>query len=143
MEIKENNEEVVTALWELINKHELHDRIQVSSFHHDMLVAFRQISDHRIPTGASPQEALEFLLLWNLGHEAPIAFASLQLPYGASSRLDGQIDALLNSEAVPRVQVFTVNSFEDIALLLGKRSFGVMTDVPRSLISEQKQTCGK
>ena len=143
VEIKANNKAVVVALWELINTYGLYERIQVSSFHHEVLVAFRQISDNRIPTGASPQEVLEFLLLWNLGKEAPMAFASLQLPYGGSTWLDAQIASLVKIESSPRIQIFTVNSVEKIEPLLGKRSFGVMTDVPSSFIAEQKQTCRK
>ena len=134
---------MVEALWELIDKYRLHDRIQVSSFHHEMLVAFRKLSDNRIPTGASPQEAAEFLLLWSLGLEAPKAFSSLQLPYGGGGTLDSYVESLLDSKSAPQIQVFTVNSFEKIEPLLQKRSFGVMTDVPLSLMARQRPHCQK
>ncbi|MEC7987743.1 MAG: glycerophosphodiester phosphodiesterase family protein [Myxococcota bacterium] len=141
VEIKENKEAVVRALWDFINAHELHDRIQVSSFHHDVLVAFRRLSNNRIPTGASPQEVVEFLLLWLLGQESPMEFASLQLPYGGNKWLDKRVLAMLKKESGPRIQVFTINSFEQIEPLLGNRRFGVMTDTPVALIEKKDQRC--
>lgn len=143
VEIKEKDQAVMVALWNLINTHGLHDRIQVSSFHHEMLVGFRQISGNRIPTGASPREAVEFLLLWYLGYEVPTAFVSLQLPYGGSPWLDTLVGAILKSDSGPKIQVFTVNSADTIEPLFGGASFGVMTDDPEVFMPEMRAGCSE
>lgn len=121
------------VLWGLIQKHQVEDRVLVSSFDEDTLKEFKRLSGGRVRTGASEAAVRHFVTLRTLWLDrlwVPDDAAFL-LPVSAGSiRLDepGLLERLKASGV--SVSYWTVNDPEEMERLIDLGVDGLITDRP-------------
>lgn len=126
------------ALWSLIEKRRLHDRLLVAAEHHQLIRRFRRLSGGRVATGASRRECLGFWLASRLGLESLLrpGFQALQVPVslrGLPVVTPGFLRAARARGCV--VHVWTIDDPVEMCRLLALGVHGLMSDRPDRLCS--------
>ena len=139
VEIKERGSfDLPRALFELIERRALHDRLLVAAERHDLMVSFRRLSGSRVATGATRRECLQFWLASRLGLSAWISvpFRALQVP----THVQGLpvVTPRFVRAAHARgcaVHVWTIDEPVEMRRLLGLEVDGLMSDRPDRLVA--------
>lgn len=119
------------ALVALIERHALHDRFIVGSFHDHRLERFRQVSRGSVPTSTGREISRLWVLASRVGRGVPTEAQALQLP--TQMRGVRVVDEKLVASAHRaglQVHVWTVNRTEDMAKYLDIGVDGIITDRP-------------
>ena len=141
----------VDALADLVAARGEWDRLLVGSFSYARLERFRRLTGGRVPTSATPVEAVAFVLL--PGRLADLVtrrrVAALQLPHRRTLRLAGRpVPVPVVTRGLVRrahaagkhVHVWTIDDPEEMRELLGKGVDGLFTDrtdLLREVLEEQ------
>lgn len=138
VEIKERGHpDLAEALWELIQSHDLADRIIVAAERHPFLQRFRQLSQGRVATSATKRECLEFWLASRLGLSSRLAisYQALQIPVTVGN---WRFLTPWLLEAAHRrglaVHVWTIDDPAEMNQLLDAGVDGLMSDYPDRLL---------
>jgi glycerophosphoryl diester phosphodiesterase len=142
VEIKERGRpDLPLALWQLIERLDLADRLVVAAERHELLHDFRRLSGTRVATSASRRECLEF---WAASRVAlagvlPIRYQALQIPERAGQLriLTPRLLAAAHRRGVA-VHVWTVDDVTDMHRLLDWGVDGLMSDYPDRLLGVVK-----
>lgn len=143
IELKASNhsdryDDLIQKMWELIEKHGLHDQVLIASFNHEINLAFEEVSNGTVAIGAGEQEARQFVIyhkaLANLLYR-PTAHA-LQLPMEQEgfNLADWKLIRGANNRGMA-VYYWTINDEETMHELIDLNAHGIMTDDPELLIS--------
>lgn len=138
VEIKEHGHpDLPEALWELIQSHDLIDRIVVAAERHTLLQRFRQLSEGRVATSATKRECLEFWLASRLGLSSRLAisYQALQIPVSVSGWrfLTPRLLESARQRGVA-VHVWTIDEPAEMNRLLDAGVDGLMSDYPDRLL---------
>jgi len=139
VEIKERGAfDLPRALFELIERRSLHDRLVVAAERHDLMLSFRRLSGTRVATGATRRECLQFWLASRLGVSAwiPTPFRALQVPVAVRGL--PVVTARFVRDAHARgcaVHVWTIDEPGEMSRLLGLGVDGLMSDRPDRLVA--------
>lgn len=138
IEIKERGHpDLAEALWELIQSHDLVDRIVIAAERHPLLQRFRELSEGRVATSATKRECLEFWLASRLGLSSRLAisYQALQIPVNVGS---WRVLTPWLLEAAHRrglaVHVWTIDEPAEMNQLLDAGVDGLMSDYPDRLL---------
>ncbi|MEY2931811.1 MAG: hypothetical protein RL033_2560 [Pseudomonadota bacterium] len=138
VEIKEHGHpDLPEALWELIQSHDLIDRIVVAAERHVLLQRFRKLSEGRVATSATKRECLEFWLASRLGFSSRLAisYQALQIPVSVSGWrfLTPRLLEAAHQRGVA-VHVWTIDEPAEMNRLLDAGVDGLMSDDPDRLL---------
>jgi glycerophosphoryl diester phosphodiesterase len=135
IDLKENSDELMERVCNLIEKHGATDRLMIASFHQDLLCRFRERCPD-IATSAGSREIMRFVILSRLRlsflHDPP--FDAFQVPIKA-----GPLRIVTRSfvETAHRlgveVHAWTVNTEAEMRHLIGLGVDGIITDYPDKL----------
>ncbi len=138
VEIKERGHpDLAEALWEVIQSHDLIDRIIVAAERHAFIQRFRELSEGRVATSASKRECLEFWLASRLGLSSrlAIAYQALQIPVtvGSWRFLTPWLLEAAHRRGIA-VHVWTIDEPAEMNQLLDAGVAGLMSDFPDRLL---------
>ena len=126
------------ALWSLIERRSLHDRLLVAAERHELIRRFRRLSGGRVATGASRRECLGFWLASRLGLESLVrpGFQALQVPVSLRG-LPVVTPRFLRAAGARGcvVHVWTIDDPVEMRRLLSLGVQGLMSDRPDRLSS--------
>ena len=139
VEIKERGHpDLPEALWEVIQSHDLFDRIVVAAERHPLLESFRALSQGRVATSATKRECLQFWLASRFGWSGKLhaAYQALQIPVSVGS---WQFLTPRLLDAAHRlgiaVHVWTIDDPREMGRLLDFGVDGLMSDCPDRLLA--------
>ena len=139
VEIKERGHpDLPEALWEVIQSHDLFDRIVVAAERHPLLESFRSLSQGRVATSATKRECLQFWLASRVGLSGKLgaAYQALQIPVSVGN---WQFLTPRLLEAAHRlgiaVHVWTIDDPREMGRLLDFGVDGLMSDCPDQLLA--------
>lgn len=137
LEIKPHDLRVVNALWELIERERLHDRVLVASANTEMVRAFRRLCRHKVATSASEQEIFRFWLQARAGFArfASIDFDALQVPptHQSLTVITKRFVEMAHHHGV-QVHAWTIDEPEEMRRLLELGVDAIMSDEPETLL---------
>lgn len=142
IELKASNdpdlyEDLFQEMWALIEEHDLHDKVLIASFDHEMNERFNEIAGGTVAIGAGEQEARRFVVhhkaLANLLYD-PSAHA-LQLPMEQEgfNMADWKLIRGANNRGMA-IYYWTINDEDTMRELIELDAHGIMTDNPKRLI---------
>jgi len=119
------------ALMALIERHSLHDRFIVGSFHDYRLERFREVSGGSVPTSTGRDVSRLWVLASRVGRGVPSEAKALQLPTQVRGVrvVDEKLVASAHRAGL-QVHVWTLNRTEDMARYLDIGVDGIITDRP-------------
>ncbi len=137
IEIKQTPPDIALPFCALIRKHNLQDKVLVSSFRQENMDAFRRACPE-VATSATQNEAALFVVLsaLRLEHVLTPAYQSLQVPERFSGIVvltPRLIEAARNRNLL--VQPWTINSEGDLRRVVALGVEGINTDYPDRLLS--------
>lgn len=142
IELKDTNdperyETLIKEMWALIEEYDMHDKVMVASFDHDINEAFSKISDGTVAIGAGEQEAVKFVLPIKIFGNAlynPSADA-FQLPteYEGIDLADSNLLEGAANRAV-KIGYWTINDEKTMCDLIELGVHGILTDNPELLL---------
>ncbi len=137
IDLKSRRFDVAAALWRLIEKHGLHDRILVGCAHIEAIHHFRKLSGGTVATSACFDECLRFLLAVKLRSTRWLAtpFQALQIPRqwkGIRVISERFIESAHAHDL--HVHVWTVDDLSTMQEILGMGADGIMSDRPDRLL---------
>lgn len=147
IELKASNdpdryEDLIQGMWELIEKHGLHENVLIASFDHAINLRFNEVSNGTVAIGAGEQEARQFVTY----HKAfanllysPTAHA-LQLPMEQEgfNMADWKLIRGANNRGMA-IYYWTINDEQTMRELININAHGIMTDNPKLLIEVLKE----
>ena len=135
IDIKENSDELIVGLGDLLQKHDAHDRVRVASFHQEALRKFRKLYPN-VPTSAGSGEIIRFIILSKLRltflYDPP--FSALQVP--VKFGILDVVNTTLIEAAHPKgieVHPWTINDPDEMRRLIELGDDGIITDYPDRL----------
>jgi glycerophosphoryl diester phosphodiesterase len=142
VEIKERGRpDLPLALWQLVQRLDLADRLVVAAERHELVHDFRQLSQGRVATSASRRECLQFWAASRVGvaRVLPVAYQALQIPERAGHLriLTPALLAAAHRRGVA-VHVWTIDDVTDMHRLLDWGVDGLMSDYPDRLLGVVK-----
>ena len=135
IEIKQTLPSIAKSLCELIKARKLEHQVLVGSFFTEPLVAFRQYCP-AVATSMSQEEVTKLVVLQKLGlsHLYDVPGVALQVPVQSGS-IVVVTDSFLRDmkKRGVRVQVWTINSLDEMRTLIEMGVDGIITDYPDRL----------
>lgn len=142
LEIKQTEPPIYAELCRLIKAHKMQDQALVASFYTEPLAMFRAQCPG-VATSASQEEVTQLVLLQKIGlsHLYAIPAQALQLPVasGAITIITREFVRDMHARGI-KVQVWTINSLDEMRALLELGVDGIITDYPdrlKALIDNQ------
>ncbi|MED4016634.1 glycerophosphodiester phosphodiesterase [Sutcliffiella cohnii] len=142
IEIKDDNpperiDEIITKLWELIQKYGLQDRVLVASFDHNIIKAFQKETDGEVAVAGGRSEIKRFVILHKL-FARNLFFSSVdafQIPT-ENSGLNLTKERLIKDAGHVGVELhyWTINDKQEMRMLLERGASGIITDRPDLLL---------
>lgn len=136
IEIKQLEPAIYTPLCKMIRQHGLQNQALVASFYTQPLVAFRAECPE-VATSLSQEEVTKLVVLEKLGlsHLYDMPGQALQLPRrsGVIEIITPSFIAAMHRRGV-KVQVWTINSLDEMRELMALGVDGIITDYPDRLI---------
>jgi len=135
IDIKENTDELIGGLCDLIGKHNAHGRVRVASFHNEAIRKFRKRCPN-VPTSAGSAECIRFFILSRLRltflYDPP--FSALQVPskYGILDVVNSTFIEAAHRKGL-EVHAWTINDRNDMRRLIALGVDGIITDYPDRL----------
>ena len=133
----ENGKVAAQKLLDLIQKHNIEDRVIIASFYDNVLKQFRSISDNKIITASTYSETAKYVLSKKLA--LPFLFkpqsAAVQIPLkakGINLGKSGFVKMAHKRDMI--VHYWTINKPENMKKLINFGVDGIMTDRPDLLI---------
>lgn len=142
LEIKQTEPPIYAELCRLIRTHNLQEQVLVASFYTEPLELFRAECP-AVATSASQEEVTRLVLLQKIGlaHLYDIPAQALQLPVASGAITIITPDFVRDMQARGiKVQVWTINSLDEMRTLLELNVDGIITDYPdrlKALIDNQ------
>ena len=141
IDIKENSDELIGELGDLLQKHDAHGRVRVASFHQEALRKFRKLYPN-VPTSAGSGEIIRFIILSKLCltflYDPP--FSALQVPvkFGILNVVNTTLIEAAHRKGI-EVHPWTINDPDEMRRLIELGVDGIITDYPDRL----KQVLGE
>lgn len=133
LELKDETLDAAGALARVLEKTASGDRVLVASAHAPVLTEFRQLTDSRVPTSASMNEALQFVFCRLMGSACAVRFVALQLPAISWLGLTDR-DFLNDAHALGLVvHYWTIDDARQQRALIDAGADGIMTNRPGQL----------
>lgn len=124
-------EGMATELADLVERHQLHDRVIVGSFSDRRLAEFRAASGGRVPTSVGQSEARRWVMASRMRRAMSGNAIALQVPMRSRGVVvvDDRLVAVAHDAGL-YVHVWTVNRVDDMEYLLELGVDGIITDRP-------------
>ena len=135
IDIKENSDEIIGGLRDLIEKHDAQGRVMVASFHQTALRKFRKLCPN-VSTSAGSGEIIRFIILSKLRltflYDPPFSALQVPLKFGF---LDIVTSSFVNSAHCRGIDVhpWTINDPAEMRRLIAIGVDGIFTDYPDRL----------
>ncbi|MCC5894767.1 MAG: glycerophosphodiester phosphodiesterase [Alkalibacterium sp.] len=138
----EKYEEMIQEMWRLIEEYNMHDRVLIASFDHDINLRFNEVSKGSVAIGAGEQETRRFVMIHKALLNAvyrPTADA-FQLPTEQEgfNLADWKLIRGAENRGMT-VYYWTINDEETMQELIDLGAHGIMTDNPELLIELRNQ----
>jgi glycerophosphoryl diester phosphodiesterase len=138
VEIKQSDPPMVDALWRLIERRKLHDRLLVAAAVDRLVRAFRRACAGSVATSAGSNETRLFWAASRLGlaRFVPTPYDALQVPprSGPLTVVDRRFLAAAHDRGL-HVHVWTIDEAEEMRRLLALGVDGIMSDRPALLVA--------
>lgn len=136
IEIKQPEPPIYDALCQLVRQRGLQNQVLVGSFYTEPLVAFRGACPE-VATSMSQEEVTKLVLLEKIGlsHLYDLPGVALQIPVasGGITIVTESFLAAMQARGV-KVQIWTINSLDEMRELMAMGVDGIITDYPDRLI---------
>jgi glycerophosphoryl diester phosphodiesterase len=141
VEIKQSDPPMVRALWQLIERRGLHDRLLVAAARDRLVREFRRVSAGSVATSAGTNEGRLFWAASRIGlaHLVPAPYDALQVPprSGPLTVVDRRFIGSAHARGL-HVHAWTIDDAAEMRQLLALGVDGIMSDRPDVLVDVLK-----